>query len=78
MAELIWQFLKSFCKSGTISKGLSTSKMADFTFFFFFLILVKRDLLLRIFWLKWDPCLKIFGEKVAHLGGTSLYASTSE
>ena len=23
------------------------------------------------FWTKWDPCLRIFGEKVTHFGGTS-------
>ena len=33
---------------------------------------------LRIFWPKWDPCLRIFGEKVTRLGGTSLYALTCE
>ena len=25
-------------------------------------------------WPNWDPCLRIFGQKVTHLGGTSLYA----
>ena len=24
-----------------------------------------------LFWSKWDPCLRIFGEKVTHLGSTS-------
>ena len=30
------------------------------------------------FWLKWDPCLRIFCEKLTHLGGTSPYALTRD
>ena len=32
----------------------------------------------NIFLPKWNPCLRIFGEKVTHLGGTSPYALTCE
>ena len=30
------------------------------------------------FWPKWDPCQRILGEKVTHLGSTSPYALTCE
>ena len=73
---LIWCFFQNFRKLGPIAKGFSASKTADFTFF-------SRNYgemgpSLRIFWLKWDPCLKNFGEKLTRLGGTSLYAVTWE
>ena len=45
-----------------------------FFFFFFFVIFVKWGPL----WPKWDTCLRIFGEKVTHLGGTSLYNLTDK
>ena len=64
-------FFLNFRKSGLISKGFSTSKMAYFTIIF--VTFVKWDPLLRIFWPKWDPCSRNFGEKVTHLGNTSLY-----
>ena len=70
--QLIWLFFWNFCKSGPISKGFSTSNMADFS------ILCEMDSLLRIFWPKLDPCLRTFSEKVTHLGGTFLYALTCE
>ena len=57
---------QNFCKSGPIFKGFSTFKNGWFFFFFFFLfaILVKCGPLVRIFvWLKWNPCLRILGEK---------------
>ena len=49
-------------------------------FYRFFLPLkfVKWDPPVWIFWSKWDSCLRIFGEKVTHLGGTSPYALTCE
>ena len=53
-----------------------TSKTAGFSIFF--TILVIWDPLLRIFWPKLNLCLRIFGEKVTHLGSTSPYALTSE
>ena len=70
-------FSKNFRKLGAISKGFSTSKMADFSILAIF---VKWDPLLRFFFFleKWDPCLRIFAEKVTHLGGTSPYALTCE
>ena len=30
------------------------------------------------FWPKWDPCPRIFSEKVTHFGGTSPYALRCE
>ena len=40
----------------------------------FFRNICKMGSSFKDFWPKWDPCLRIFGEKVAHLGGTSPYA----
>ena len=54
-------------KSGPISKGFSTSRMADFIIFFTFF--VKWDPLLRIFLTKIGPMSKDFFDKtVTHLG----------
>ena len=58
-----------------ISKDFSTSKTADFTVFFFFFFFrnfremgpTSKDL----FWQKWDPCLRIFWEKLTHFCSTS-------
>ena len=47
-------------------------------FYKFLAIFVKWDPLLRIFWPKWNTCLRIFGEKVTHFSGTSPYALTHE
>ena len=69
-------FFPNFCKSGPISKGFSTPKMAGFTFFF--ALFIKWDPLLRIFWTKMGPMSKDFWWKVTHLGSTSLYALTCE
>ena len=66
-------FSKFFQKMRPISKSFSTSKMADFTIFS--QILWNGILLSGFFWPKWDPCLRIFCEKVTpNSGGTSPYA----
>ena len=69
---LIRQFSRNFRKSRPIPKGFSASKLADSAIF------VKWDCSLRIFSTKMGPCLRIFGEKVTYLGGTSPYALTCE
>ena len=51
-------FFFNLCKSGPISKGFSTSKMAGFTIFF--AIFVKWDPLLRIVLAKMGPMSKDF------------------
>ena len=40
----------------------------------FFLQIINYDKCLRNFERKTDPCLRIFSEKVTHLGGTSPYS----
>ena len=89
LSETITHFLKnfSFSKNGwfdsfwkfvqirTHFKGFFASKMADFTIFFS-QFSWNGTLFLGFFGLKWDPCLRIFGEKLTHLDGTSLYALT--
>ena len=67
---ILWFFLK-FRKSGPFLKVFLPQKMADFTIFSQFLW--NGTPLLWIFLTKWDSCLRIFGEKVTHLGGKSLY-----
>ena len=63
--QLIWLSFLNFCKLGPISMGFYTSKMTDF---FFLIFLWNRACFYRFFWPKWNPCLRIFGEKVTHLG----------
>ena len=67
------QFSRKFRKLRPICKGFSASKTANFTNCCNF---CHWDPPLWIFWPKWDPCLRVFGEKVKHLGGT--HASTCE
>ena len=69
-------FFRNFRKSGPISKGFSTSKWLILQFFRDFCEMgpSSKD----FFGAKWDPCLRIFAEKVTHLGGTSPYALTCE
>ena len=54
----------------------SASKAADFIIFLQFLW--NGTLFFFFFWPNWDPCLRIFGEKVTHLGSISPYALTCE
>ena len=69
-------FFSKFSQIGTHFLGFFYLKMADFTIFSWFL---RNGILFEgFFWPKWDPCLRIFAEKVTHLGGTSLYALTYE
>ena len=70
------EFFRNFRKSRLISKGVSASKTADFAIFS--QILWNETLQIGFFWPKWDPCLRIFGEKVTHLGGTSPHALSYE
>ena len=67
-------FFQNFRKLGSISKGFSTSKMADFTIFHKFCEI--RPSFKDFFLPKWDLCLRIFDEKVIHLGDTSPYVLT--
>ena len=69
--RLISLFSHKFCKLGPISKE---SLLQNGWFFLFFI-----DRLLRFFWLKSDPCQRIFSEeKATHLGGTSPPAFTCD
>ena len=68
-------FFNFFCKLGPISKGFLPQKWLILQFF---AILVKWDPLSRISLIKMGPCLRIFDEKLTHLGSTSLYALTCE
>ena len=63
---------QNFHKSGPISKGFLPPKWLILLFFQNFCEMgpSSKD----FFWPKWDPCLRICGEKVTHLGGTSLFA----
>ena len=73
MADLM--LFWNFCKSGHSSNGFSTSKMADLQFFHNFCEMGPSS---KDFFTKWDPGVRSFGEKVTHLGGTSLYILTFE
>ena len=42
----------------------------DWFYHFFFVVVAS--------FVKWDPCLRIFGEKITYLGGTSPYVLTCE
>ena len=55
-------FFQNFRKLGPISKVSFCLKSSRF--YNLFTILPKQDALLRIFLLKWVPCLRIFGEKL--------------
>ena len=70
--RLIWLFFFFFLQIGT---HFSTSKTADFTSFCNF---CENGSSSKDVWPKWNPCLRILGEKVTHLGGISPNALTFE
>ena len=75
MADLTVFF---FFKSQIRTQYLGVFYLKNGWFYKVFTILVKWDPLVRIFWPKWNLCLRILGEKVTHLGSTSPYALTCE
>ena len=73
--DIFWNFRKS----GPISKGVLPEKQLILPFFFWS-ILVKWVPLLRIFWPKGDPCLRILVKKYPfgwHIRGMLQHVSTS-
>ena len=68
-------FFRNFHKSGPFLRGILPQKWLLLQSFGNF---VKWDALVRIFFTKMEPMSRIFGEKVTHLGSTSLYALTCE
>ena len=62
--RLIWLFIRNFRKSGPISKGFLPLKRLILQIFREFCEIEPSSK--EFFWSKWDPCLRIFGQKVTH------------
>ena len=75
---LIWQFFQNFCKSEPISKGFFLAQKQLILLFFHCNFGEMQTSLKDFLKIKMDPCTRNFGEKLTHLGGTSLYALICE